>query len=36
MPMTRIEPYWPPRPTIKELMEGRLAGADERVPGEAP
>ena len=29
MPMTRIELYWPPRPTIKELMEGRPAGADD-------
>ena len=41
MPMTRIEPYQPPRPTIRELMEGRPAGADDRgnspetVPGEA-
>ena len=29
MPKTRIEPYRPPRPTIRELMEGRPAGADE-------
>ena len=29
MPMTRIEPYRPPRPTIRELMEGRPAGKDE-------
>ena len=29
MPMTRIEPYRPPRPTIRELMEGRPAGEDE-------
>ena len=29
MPMTRIEPYRPPRPTIRELMEGRPAGADD-------
>ena len=28
MPMTRIEPYRPPRPTIRELMDGRPAGAD--------
>ena len=28
MPMTCIEPYRPPRPTIRELMEGRPAGAD--------
>ena len=28
MPRTRIEPYWPPRPTIRELMEGRPAGED--------
>ena len=28
MPMTRIEPYRPPRPTIRELMEGRPAGED--------
>ena len=28
MPLTRIEPYQPPRPTIRELMEGRPAGAD--------
>ena len=29
MPMTRIEPYRPPRPTIRELMEGRAAGEDD-------
>ena len=29
MPMTRIEPYRPPRPTIREMMEGRPAGADD-------
>ena len=29
MPMTRNEPYRPPRPTIRELMEGRPAGEDE-------
>ena len=29
MPMTRIEPYRPPRPPIRELMEGRPAGADD-------
>ena len=29
MLMTRIELYRPPRPTIRELMEGRLAGEDE-------
>ena len=28
MPNTRIEPYRPPRRTIRELMEGRSAGAD--------
>ena len=28
MPMTRIGPYRPPRPTIRELMEGRPAGED--------
>ena len=28
MPMTRIGPYRPPRPTIRELMQGRPAGAD--------
>ena len=33
MPKTRIEPYRPPRPTIRELMEGRAAGADD---GEYP
>ena len=27
--MTRIEPYRPPRPSIRELMEGRPAGADD-------
>ena len=30
MPMTRMEPYQPPRPTIRELMEGRPVGEDER------
>ena len=29
MPKTRIQLYWPPRPTIRELMEGRPAGADD-------
>ena len=29
MPMTRNEPYRPPRPTIRELMEGRPAGEDD-------
>ena len=29
MPMTGIEPYRPPRPTIRELMEGRPAGVDD-------
>ena len=29
MPMTRIEPYRPPRLTIRELMEGRPAGEDD-------
>ena len=29
MPMTHIEPYRPPRPTIRGLMEGRPAGADD-------
>ena len=29
MPMTRIEPYRPPRPTIWELTEGRPAGEDD-------
>ena len=29
MPMTRIEPYRRPRPTIRELMEGRPAGEDD-------
>ena len=33
MPMTRIELYRPPRPTIRELMEGRPAGPDD---GEIP
>ena len=33
MPLTRIEPYRPPRPTIRELMEGRPAGEDN---GEVP
>ena len=33
MPMTRIEPYRPPRPTIRELMEG---GRRERTTGESP
>ena len=28
MPMTRTEPYSPRRPTIRELLEGRPAGAD--------
>ena len=28
MPMTRIEPYRPPRPTIRELMERPPAGED--------
>ena len=28
MPMTRNEPYRPPLPTIRELMEGRPAGAN--------
>ena len=27
--MTGIEPYRPPRPTIRELMEGRPAGEDD-------
>ena len=27
--MARIEPYRPPRPTIRELMEGRLAVEDD-------
>ena len=41
MPMTRIEPYEPPHPTIRELIEGRPEGAEdggippEGVPGEA-
>ena len=29
MLMTRIEPYRPPQPTIRELMEWRPAGADD-------
>ena len=29
MPMTRIEPYRPPRPAIRELMEGRPAREDD-------
>ena len=29
MRMTRIEPYRPARPTIRELMVGRPAGADD-------
>ena len=29
MPLTRIEPYRLPRPTIREVMEGRPAGADD-------
>ena len=29
MPMTCFEPYRLPRPTIRELMEGRPAGEDE-------
>ena len=29
MPMTCIEPYGPPRPTIRELIEGRPAGEDD-------
>ena len=29
MPMTRIEPYRQPCPTIRELVEGRPAGADD-------
>ena len=35
MPMTRIEPYQLPRPTIREPMEGRPAGEDEGVSEEA-
>ena len=31
MQMTRIEPYRPPRPPIRELMEGRPAGEDDGV-----
>ena len=30
MPMTRKEPYRPPRPTIRKLMEGRPAGEEDR------
>ena len=29
MPKSRIEPYRPPCPTIRELMDGRPAGADD-------
>ena len=29
MPMTRIEPYRPSRPSIRELMEQRSTGADD-------
>ena len=29
MPKTRIDPYRPPRPTIRELMEGRPAGEED-------
>ena len=29
MPKTRIEPYQPPRPTTRELIKGRPAGADD-------
>ena len=29
MPMTRIQPYWPPRLPSRELMENRPAGADD-------
>ena len=29
MPMTRIEPYWLPRLTIRELTEGRPAGEED-------
>ena len=29
MPITRIKPYQPPRPTIRELKEGRPAGDNE-------
>ena len=29
MLMTRTEPHRPPRPTIRELMEKRLAGEDD-------
>ena len=34
MPMTRIEPYRPPRPTIRELMEGRGGGGRRGSPPE--
>ena len=30
VPLTRIELYRPPRPTIRDLMEGRPAGEDGR------
>ena len=30
MPKSRIKPYRPPRPTFRELMEGRAAGTDDR------
>ena len=30
MPMNHIEPYRLPRPTIRELLEGSPAGADDR------
>ena len=38
--MTPIEPYWPPRPDIRELMEvrpvrGTMGESPEGVPGEA-
>ena len=29
MPMTRIGPYRPPRPTIRKLIQGSPAGADD-------
>ena len=29
MPLTRIEPYRPPRPIVRELMEGSPAGAND-------
>ena len=32
MPMTRIELYWPPRPTIRELMECPAGEDDGGVP----